>query len=99
MTEVNPWMVRPGVVRDMTYQFGHYEEGSWFQDARDFYLSEVEVSLRAGVILKTEVFDESEILAAQQAAKLEIKKGREKKKKAREAARLAAERAAEEAAI
>jgi hypothetical protein len=64
-TAANPWSLKPGVVRDMDYPIKKTEYGAWLQDARDFYISEFEVS-DAGVFYKTDEFDESELLANQQ---------------------------------
>jgi len=64
-TTVDPWTVKPGVFRDLTYPVRKTETGGWLDDARDFYVSEVECGTGNGLVLKTEIFDESEILAAQ----------------------------------
>lgn len=65
-TAVNPWLVRPAVVRDLTYPTRKNEVSGWLDDARDFYVEEVEVGTGAGLVLKTDLFEETEILAAQQ---------------------------------
>jgi len=41
---VNPYLVTPGVVRDVGYPIGGQEHGSWLEDLRDFFIEEVEVS-------------------------------------------------------
>ncbi|MDD5367454.1 MAG: hypothetical protein PHQ40_00350 [Anaerolineaceae bacterium] len=65
-SSIDPWRLRPGVVRDMDYPVKKNEFGAWLSDARDFYVSEVEVSMAdEKPVLKTELFDESQILAAQ----------------------------------
>jgi hypothetical protein len=64
--EIVPWIVKPGVARDMNYPISRSEYGGWLPDARDFYIEEVEAG-PGGLSLKTELFEESEILAAQQA--------------------------------
>lgn len=61
----NPWLVRPGVIRDMSYPFRRKELGAWLSDGRDFLASEIEVGTGSGLVLKTELFEESELLAAQ----------------------------------
>lgn len=61
-----PWTVKPSVVRDMNYPISRAEYSGWLPDARDFYIEEVEAG-PGGLALKTELFEESEILAAQQA--------------------------------
>ena len=60
------WTVKPGVARDMNYPISRAEYSGWLPDARDFYIEEVEAG-PGGLALKTELFEESEILAAQQA--------------------------------
>ncbi|MBN1535183.1 MAG: hypothetical protein JW908_00520 [Anaerolineales bacterium] len=42
---INPYLVAPGVVRDISYPVGGQEHGSWLDDLRDFFIDEVEVSL------------------------------------------------------
>lgn len=61
---VDPWSVKPGVVRDFQYTGGDQYTG-WLGSAKDFYLDEVEVG-PGGLVLKTEAFAESDIMAAQQ---------------------------------
>lgn len=61
----DPWKIKPGVFRDLTYPVRKTEIGGWLDDVRDFYVSEVEVGTGAGLVLKTEIFEEAEILAAQ----------------------------------
>ena len=63
-TEVAQWKVLPGVGRDLTYPSGRKEYSAWLLDARDFVISEVEAS-DTGVTLKTTLFEESELMAAQ----------------------------------
>lgn len=41
---VNPWFVRPAVVRDLSFPAGSVEPGSHFADSRDAWLPQVEVS-------------------------------------------------------
>lgn len=65
ISRIDSWSIRPAVFRDMDYPVRGAEYGAWLSDRRDFYVSEVEVG-PAGVILKTEDFEESEIMAAQQ---------------------------------
>jgi hypothetical protein len=62
---LDPLSVRPAVVRVMDYPVRKTELGSWLDDARDFYISEVSWGTGAGLVLKTEYWDESEILTAQ----------------------------------
>jgi hypothetical protein len=64
--QVNPWTIKPGVVRDLSYPVKKQEYGGWLADARDIFVDEVEVG-PGGWALKTDLFEESEILAAQQA--------------------------------
>ena len=62
---VNPWALRPGVVRDMGYPVQWSEPGSMLEDARDLYVEEVEVTADGTGSLKAALFDESEMLAVQ----------------------------------
>jgi len=62
---VNQWTVKPFVVRDMDYKGQKYFYDGWLDDARDFYIEEVEAGTGSGLVLKTGLFSESEILAAQ----------------------------------
>jgi hypothetical protein len=64
---VSPWKVRPGVVRDLDYPGRKLEIDTWLDDGRDFYVSEVEFGDGfSHPVLKTDYFEESEGLAAQQ---------------------------------
>lgn len=66
-TLASPWKVRPGVVRDFDYPGRLTEIDAWLEDGRDFYVSEVEFGDGfAYPVLKTDYFEESEALAAQQ---------------------------------
>lgn len=64
--EIAPWIVRPAVVRDMSYPVSKWDYSGWLGDARDFYIEEVEAG-PGGLVLKTELFEEGEIMAAQAA--------------------------------
>lgn len=80
--EINPWQVHPAVVRDLTYPVSKVELGAWLDDARDWYISEVEVwDLGEGetkLVLKSEEYEESEILIAQEAYQEMIRRMRER---------------------
>ncbi len=69
--EINPWQVRPTVVRDLNYPTAKLELDSWLEDARDEYISEVEVwdvgDGETKLVLKSEEYEEGEILTAQAA--------------------------------
>jgi hypothetical protein len=68
-TAVSPWKVRPAVFRDTDYLGRKLEIDTWLDDGRDFYVGEVEYGDGyTQPILKTELFLESEILAAQHQA-------------------------------
>lgn len=49
---INPWQVRPGVVRDLSFVMGHAEYGSMLADARDLWVEEVEASADGRISLK-----------------------------------------------
>lgn len=69
----NPWVVKPGVVRDFSFQGGNVLSG-WLESNKDFYLDEVECG-DGGLVLRTEHFDEAEILAAQENYQRELMGG------------------------
>ncbi len=62
---VNPWAVRPGVVRDLAYPVRRSERGSSLSDARDQFVEEIEVSADGSISMSTAIFDEAGMLAAQ----------------------------------
>jgi hypothetical protein len=76
--EADPWQVRPAVVRDLTYPIESYEIDSWLPDARDGYMTEVEVwdnqDGTARLVPKGEEFEESDILTAQEAYKEQLRR-------------------------
>lgn len=62
--EVNPWTVKPAVVRDQEYPVSGAEQGSWFADRRDFMLEEVTVGANSGLTWRAIEFDEADTLIA-----------------------------------
>lgn len=63
---VDPWRVRPGVVRDLSYPVQKTEYDGWLSDSRDFYVSDVSCGTGAGLVLKTDISGgELDVLAAQ----------------------------------
>ena len=65
-TTESPWLVQPGIFRDLTYAApSQAQYGSWLTDARDIYVEEVEVDADGSLTLKTDLFSEGELLAAQ----------------------------------
>lgn len=42
--EISPWLVQPGVVRDISYPLGRGQPNGILSDARDFFIDEIEVS-------------------------------------------------------
>jgi hypothetical protein len=74
--EANPWAVKPAVVRDLTYPLQTFEIDAWLADARDWYMSEVDVwdneDGTARLVPKAEEFEESDILIAQDAYKQQL---------------------------
>ncbi|MHC4412292.1 MAG: hypothetical protein ACYSW6_04850 [Planctomycetota bacterium] len=79
---INPWQVRPAVVRDLTYPVSKVELGAWLDDARDWYISEVEVwdvgDGETKLVLKSEEYEESEILTAQEVYQEMIRRMKER---------------------
>lgn len=72
----DPWLLKPGVIRDTSYPVRRKEHGAWLDDARDCLIDEIEVG-ESGIVLKTDEFEEGDLLAAQQdyAAMLENEDG------------------------
>lgn len=64
--EIAPWVVKPNVMRDMSYPISKWNYAGWLNDARDIYVDEIE-SGPGGLVVKTDLFEESEIFAAQAA--------------------------------
>lgn len=62
---VDPWQLKPAVIRDTSYPVRRKELGAWLDDARDCLIDEVEVG-NSGIVLKTDEFEEGDLLAAQQ---------------------------------
>ena len=58
----NIWMARPAVVRDMDYPVTRYWSGGWLNNIRDFYVYEFDAGMDSGLNVKTDLFDESELL-------------------------------------
>jgi hypothetical protein len=71
---IHPRLVRPGVVRDLSYPVKKTEIGAWLQDARDAYIQEVEVLSDGKLVLKTDLYEEVEIQAAQENYKAMLEK-------------------------
>lgn len=83
-TSVNPWAVRPGVVRDMDYPVRKKETGAWLADVRDMYMEEVEMGDGFDQpVLKAALFDESEIIVAQEANRVLLAEQAKRAKKVR----------------
>jgi len=61
-TPADIWRMRPAVVRDMDYPVTRYWSGGWLNNIRDFYMEEYECSVDTGLTIKSNQFDESEIL-------------------------------------
>ena len=74
--ETEPWAVKPAIVRDLTYPLQSFEIDSWLTDARDWYMSEVDVwdneDGTARLVPKAADFEESDILIAQEAYKQQL---------------------------
>jgi hypothetical protein len=65
---VNPWLVQPGVFRDMDAPVGTTEPGSYLDDMRDMIVEEVTCGVNSGLSWQALDFSESEQLAALQDA-------------------------------
>jgi hypothetical protein len=64
---VNPWMVAPGVVRDVEYPVGKKEPGnSLLSDSRDALIEEIDVASDGIIYLNNGDTDEVAIISAQQ---------------------------------
>lgn len=69
--EVNPWTVKPCVVRDMSAPARRQSDTSGWQtrfylaDERDFFIDEVEVSAEQGMTLKTQYYDDGDAMQSQ----------------------------------
>jgi len=59
---INPYHLRPGVVRDIAYPVGGQEYSGWLESAQDIYVEEVEVDEDGEVSLKYHLYDEAELL-------------------------------------
>jgi len=57
---VNPYAVRPGVVRDVNYPGQRVDPGALLQDPRDMLIVEVEADGDGGLTMKPEDYDEVE---------------------------------------
>jgi hypothetical protein len=64
--EIAPWVVKPNVMRDMSYPVSRWNYAGWLNDARDIYVDEIEAG-PGGLVIKTDLFEESELFAAQAA--------------------------------
>lgn len=53
----NGWAVRPGIVRDTTYPLKVSKNDSFFDDARDIWIEEVEVDQNGNITLKPSAYD------------------------------------------
>lgn len=66
--QVNPFLMQPGVVRDLASPVTRVEYDAWLTDARDVYVEQVEVDTSGNgePILTTATYDEAAILSATQ---------------------------------
>ncbi len=63
-SDINPWSVRPGIVRRTNYPYAKRFRSALYQDARDAYIIEVEAGDH-GLHLTTDEFDDGKLLNAQ----------------------------------
>lgn len=71
---VDPWSVKPGVVRDLTSPLSKGEFTPWLTDIRDFYASEVSVSEETGLSMMTDDYQIDDILTTQSRIKKMLEK-------------------------
>lgn len=62
--DVPPWLLGPGVYRDLDFRTIGQEQDSIYLDARDFIVEEVEVSDTGGIALKSLGYDDSAFIAS-----------------------------------
>lgn len=67
-TALNPYLVQPGVVRDLQYPLHRAEPGAFLTDARDILVEEVQVGADGAVSLRTGAADEGVFAAQEDAA-------------------------------
>jgi len=56
------WRMRPAVIRDMDYPVTRYWSGGWLNNIRDFYAYEIDCGVDTGLNIKTDLYEESELL-------------------------------------
>ncbi|MFZ6028043.1 MAG: hypothetical protein ACOYYS_10035 [Chloroflexota bacterium] len=61
---VSPWVIKPGIVRDLGYSIGGSDYGGWLADQRDIMVDEV-VASKKGVSLRTWLFEEADLMETQ----------------------------------
>ncbi|MHC4488919.1 MAG: hypothetical protein ACYSW7_07045 [Planctomycetota bacterium] len=62
---VNPWTVRPGVMRDLTWTRQQARAGAFLSDLRDVIISEAETAEGYSIpLLKTDEYDDSDFMTA-----------------------------------
>lgn len=60
-TDVNPYAVVPGVVRDAEYPLTRAESGGYFLDARDLWIEEISVDADGRLSMKSDRYSEPPI--------------------------------------
>lgn len=62
---VNPWMARPGILRDLTWERQPLSSSAFLLDSADSIISEIEIAEGYDVpLLKTDVYDDSDFMTA-----------------------------------
>ena len=56
------WRMKPAVIRDMDYPSTRVYSGGWLADIQNFYAYELDCGVDTGLNIKTNLFDESEML-------------------------------------
>ena len=61
----NPWLVRPAMVRDLSWPIKRVLYDQFYEQSNDIYMETVEMGQESGFTWRTERFDEAELLNRQ----------------------------------
>lgn len=62
---LNPYLITPAVVRDLSFPVARSEPGSFLDDARDIFVEEVEVGANGSLSLRTALYTDADMFEAQ----------------------------------